>query len=171
MHPFEKEKLGKPPYRVTGVEVKVGPIRQVQPNGLVLEIGAPGQPMGCCQYCSTGIKYCYWIESADGNTFYTGSECVLKAAKEGRDNALKQQVNRMLTAEKNEKADQRIEAAQQAIVEDQELRDRLEAVEVNGHFKQSQLQQINWFMKNAGRAGKLKMARIIEKYQKGVDHA
>ena len=168
MHPFEKEGLGKPPFKVTGMEVKVGPIRNLDGS----ETGAPGQHMGCCQYCGTGIKYCYWILSADGNRFYTGSECVRKAADEGKAYALKRELNRLLTAEKNEKADQRIEAAQNAIAEDQELRDSLKAVEVNGHFKQSQLAQIEWYMKNAGRAGKLKMARIVEKYQKGeANHA
>ncbi len=79
VHVFEAAGLGKAPYRFTGVETKVGPIDMG--NGVTC--GAPGQPMGCCQYCSTGILYCFWLESADGKKFYVGSDCILKSGDAG----------------------------------------------------------------------------------------
>lgn len=79
VHPFEKAGLGKAPFRCVGVETKVGPI--VTPDGTT--IGSPGQPMGSCQYCGTGISDCFWIVSADNKRFYVGCDCVRKTADEG----------------------------------------------------------------------------------------
>jgi len=78
IHPWEVAGLGKYPYRVLGVEVRVGPIHL--PNGMM--VGAPGQPMGTCDYCGQGIKDCYKILSADGKRFEVGCDCVRRAYAE-----------------------------------------------------------------------------------------
>jgi hypothetical protein len=39
-------------------------------------VGAPGQPMGTCAYCGTGIADCRLILSSDGKRFIVGNECV-----------------------------------------------------------------------------------------------
>jgi hypothetical protein len=82
MHPFEKAGLGMAPFRCLGAEHRVGPIRTTLPDGIVMEVGSPGQPMGTCAYCGTGIANCYIIRSADGKTFIVGSDCVAKTYKE-----------------------------------------------------------------------------------------
>ena len=63
-HKFERANLGAAPFRFIGMEQKV----IVHPEYT--------QPAGTCNYCGTGIRYCYWIESADGKRFYVGSDCV-----------------------------------------------------------------------------------------------
>ncbi len=72
IHQFEAAGLGKAPYTPIGVKDEV--IRY--PDGTV-------QPAGACQYCSTGIRYCFYLRSADGKVFYVGSECILKSGDAG----------------------------------------------------------------------------------------
>lgn len=79
LHRFEAAGLGKAPFRCVGVERRVGPINL----GNGLEVGAPGQPMGCCDYCGQGIAECYAIVSADGREFIVGCDCVSKTGDAG----------------------------------------------------------------------------------------
>jgi hypothetical protein len=74
-HPWEVAGLGNYPYRVVGVETRVGPIHM--PDGTM--VGAPGQPMGICDYCGQGIKECFKIRAADGKRFEVGCDCVRRA--------------------------------------------------------------------------------------------
>jgi hypothetical protein len=77
-HPWEVAGLGNYPYRVVGIEVRVGPIHM--PDGTM--VGGPGQPMGICDYCGQGIKDCYKILAADGKRFEVGGDCVRRACDE-----------------------------------------------------------------------------------------
>src|SRR5690606_10356456 len=84
MHPFEKAGLGKAPFKYVGVEIKSGPLRFTNPDGTETQVGAPGQPMGCCKYCYQGIKECHIVRSADGKVFEVGCDCIQKLASENR---------------------------------------------------------------------------------------
>jgi hypothetical protein len=79
IHAFEAAGLGKAPYRFNGVSVRVGPMPL--PDGSM--VGAPGQPVGTCKFCGTGIKYCFDLTSADGKDFYVGCECIKKSGDRG----------------------------------------------------------------------------------------
>lgn len=79
LHVFEKAGLGKAPFRCVGMERKVGPI--TLRDGLT--VGAPGQPMGTCDFCGTGIADCFQIVSADGRSFVVGCDCVAKTSDSG----------------------------------------------------------------------------------------
>lgn len=79
LHVFTRSGNGLPPFRCVGVMQKIGPIRM--PDGT--EIGSPGQPMGCCDHCGTGIADCYMIVSGDGKRFLVGSSCVERAGDAG----------------------------------------------------------------------------------------
>jgi hypothetical protein len=79
IHPWTLAGLGAAPFRFLGVEHKVGPIRSVDPvSGVETLIGSPGQPMGACQYCGTGIAYLCHVQSADGRRSVVGTDCVEK---------------------------------------------------------------------------------------------
>lgn len=80
IHPFEAAGLGQAPFRYVGCFEDRGPHRS-EVNGVECWVGAPGQPMGTCQYCGQGIAICCRIESADGKSFIVGSDCVLKTTK------------------------------------------------------------------------------------------
>ena len=83
VHPYEAAGLGKAPFFVVGVEERRGPITIRTSDGIETQVGAPGQPMGSCQFCGTGIAECWSIRSADGKQFIVGCECVRKVAAKG----------------------------------------------------------------------------------------
>lgn len=122
IHKFENAGLGKAPYTFLGIEVKVGPI--VTPDGGT--IGAPGQPMGTCQFCFTGIRDCYYLRSADGREFYVGCDCIKKAGDKG----LLRYVKAEEARKRREKAEKKRQAAWQHRMEiRRQLRDLIEANE------------------------------------------
>lgn len=88
IHPFEAAGLGLAPFKLIGFDRKVGPIKMEDGT----EVGAPGQPMGTCDYCGTGIADCYRIKSSDLKTFIVGCDCVLKLGRS--DNRLVGEVKR-----------------------------------------------------------------------------
>ena len=79
MHVFTRSNLGSAPFRCVGVFQQVGPI--VLSDGT--QVGSPGQAMGVCAHCGTGIADCYQIKSADGKVFVVGSSCVEKTGDAG----------------------------------------------------------------------------------------
>ena len=79
VHPFEEMGLGKAPFKWLRMYADVGPHKWVdKKTGISYESGAPGQPMGSCDYCGTGIMYVNVIRSADGKKSNIGSDCVRK---------------------------------------------------------------------------------------------
>jgi hypothetical protein len=83
IHPFERAGLGRAPFRLVGVHSDVGPHKHTDPaTGLTVEVGSPGQPMGCCKYCFQGIANVYTVLSADGKRFTVGSDCAERIAPE-----------------------------------------------------------------------------------------
>lgn len=88
IHPFEAAGLGLAPFKLIGFDRKVGPIKMEDGT----EVGAPGQPMGTCDFCGTGIADCYRIKSSDLKTFVVGCDCVLKLGRS--DNRLVGEVKR-----------------------------------------------------------------------------
>lgn len=159
-HPFEKAGLGVGPFKVVRCERRVGPLRRTCPkSGLEIEIGAPGQPMGACEYCGTGIAQCWEIASSDGKRFIVGSECVKKTC----DGGLIQAVKRRETKDRKAREVARIQAVRD-MLNDPSARMILESVETtSGGRTQSLAQRAEWFMVHAGHAGKLRVAREVEK--------
>jgi hypothetical protein len=76
VHPWTAAGLGRAPFTFVGYHEARGPIRQTLPDGIVVEVGAPGQPMGVCDACGTGIAHCYRVCSADGQTSVVGCDCI-----------------------------------------------------------------------------------------------
>jgi hypothetical protein len=103
-HPFERSGLGIAPFKCIGVERRVGPIRTMIAPGITQEVGSPGQPMGTCDHCGTGIADCYIIVDANGKRFVVGSSCVVKTTKEAKDKGLgysHHQIVRAMREERN----------------------------------------------------------------------
>lgn len=67
-HPFEKRGLGLAPFTLAGMAEQ--------------RLEHTGQPAGTCDYCGTGIAYCFLIRSADGKKFVVGSDCVIKTYRD-----------------------------------------------------------------------------------------
>lgn len=69
LHPFEAAGLGKAPYRLLRVEVKVHTA-----GGTMA--GRVEQPAGTCDFCLNGIKNVYVLKAACGARFGVGCDCV-----------------------------------------------------------------------------------------------
>lgn len=109
VHKFEACGLGKAPFAFIGMEEKVHAIP-----------GGNSKPGGTCCYCSTGIKYCFWLESADGQKFYVGSECIKKSGDSGL----------MAKLSEHEKAERAAKAAKGRAAKAAKRQARLEAAAV-----------------------------------------
>lgn len=145
-HCFEKAGLGLAPFRCVGMHTEVGPRHLADGT----QVGAPGQPMGCCNYCGTGILYCFEIVAADGKAFIVGSDCVFKTGDAG----LTKVVDAKLKAIKDEATDARIRKAFDLFYSSDAIRAKL---------GDSTCRYIDFCQKHAGRSGALKCARMIEK--------
>ena len=112
-----------------------------------------GQPAGTCQYCGNGIAICCRIRSSDGKEFTVGSDCVNKTG----DSGMKSQVNRMKAKLNIEKQDAQILANMQWIENNKEVLSKIP------YGKYNLLESIEWFYKNAGRSGKIRIIREAKK--------
>ena len=108
-HRFELAGLGKAPFRFTG---------EVSERTYQACPGAPVQPGSSCDYCGTGIRYEFWVASADGKQFKVGCDCIHKTGDRGliqqislAERKLRDKKNAAAKARKTERAAARIEAA------------------------------------------------------------
>jgi len=162
-HPFEAAGLGVAPFRVVDVENRVGPIRYGN-----TVVGAPGQPMGACDYCGRGIAQCFMVKGSDGSLFTVGCDCVRKT----NDKRLVRAVNREKQAQKRRRQDERISAARELLETDGVLRLVFEKMECPNPASPAPnaLEWAEWMMRHAGYAGKMGVTRKIEKVAKGLGH-
>lgn len=109
VHKFEAAGLGKAPFTFVGFEIKRGPIKLADGS----EVGAPGQPMGTCCYCGTGIANCFNVRSSDGRAFYVGSDCIAKVGDAGLMKAVKRIVSDAAKARKREREAKAEDAAKE----------------------------------------------------------
>ena len=56
-----------------------------------------------CQYCSTSIRYKFFIRSADGKEFFVGSDCVMKTGDLGLISTVKQAKSQLEKAKREAK--------------------------------------------------------------------
>lgn len=161
LHKFEKAGLGKAPFRIMGHEEKRGPIDLG--NGLT--VGSPGQPMGTCDFCGTGIVDCFRIASSDGKTFIVGSVCVEKTGDKGLMKIVKSEISRKQTAQRHAREAEKI-IVLQAKLADPVIRESLSAVDHPLRWRQAQgdtlLDWAEWMMANSGNSGKMAVFRALK---------
>lgn len=178
MHPFEEAGLGLAPFRCVGVERRVGPIKY--PDGT--EVGAPGQPMGSCAYCGTGIADCYMIKSADGKRFVVGCDCVLKVERKDNVKSATTELERDVIRERRRLERDRRAAKRNAEWERDMIRVRAGIAILEGNagvreqltaqpspntdranrLGETRLDWAKWMMHNAGMVSRLAIARELE---------
>lgn len=173
IHKFEQAGLGKAPFRFVGVEERRGPIRELDKNGQPtgVEYGAPGQPMGTCDYCGQGIAICCTIVSADGKRFIVGSDCVAKTGDAGL-RTVKTAVNKLAREKTVARERQRIGDMRDRLTMDDELRAKLSAIPHPQDWRaekgETLLDSVEWMMERAGHSGRMKTVRCIERVEKGT---
>lgn len=174
IHPFEKAGLGKAPFKYRGIITRVCGADTTDPK-TGIQTGATGQAAGTCNYCGMGIKYCCQIESADGQRFEVGTDCVEKLNRDdNRDvSALVQTVARDRAA--IESANRRAAAANRKARENEnktatfaafnENRAKFEALpHPNAHFAaqgKTLADYYDWIGRYAGHTGQMAAVKAI----------
>ena len=176
IHPFEKAGLGNAPFKYVGTSYEVGPMKMA--DGITT-IGAPGQPMGTCDYCGQGIAYVCRVESADGKIFRVGMDCVNKLFRDDNKTPSQQaranaqdpvwreidRKRRQIQREQRHKREDRRIAEGSAKVEQcrQQLSEIPHTLSYWAEQGQTAWDQYEWAMKNAGRSGTLQaIARALK---------
>lgn len=169
MHPFEKSGCGVAPFRCIGSERRIGPITLMGANGepTGLTVGAPGQPMGTCDHCGTGIADCYTIRDGKGHQFIVGSSCVRQAysSEDGKtelDRQLAASFRRQLTKMNHARDDVKANKAWALFESNRAHFDALPHPHI-ARQNDSFSDYVLWMWAHSGRAGKIKVARMIEK--------
>lgn len=159
LHPFEASGLGKAPFRFVGAAEKRGPIKLA--DG-VTEIGAPGQPMGTCDYCGQGIAICCTIQDADGKTFEVGSDCVRKTSDDRLIEKFKTHPDiREINRERRHKLAMKKRDYLEELIEKHE-RKLAEISHPHGRKDETLLDCAKWYLLNAGDKGRRQMIKWIE---------
>jgi len=166
IHPFEKAGLGKAPFQFVGVSEKVYCAYQ----------GAPEQPAGTCDFCGNGIRYCYHIRSVDNRNFVVGCECVKRTDNECLTNlsdfdmAVREQkskLNHLRRAKQVAKEEAGIKVAfdlYPSVRNDMAKHPHPQA-KPGGWFEgKSLVCWADWMIQRAGHAGRLQVAKTIEKF-------
>lgn len=169
IHPWERAGLGIYPYKFVGYSKE---LYQACP-------GAPIQAGTSCDYCGTAIADVYSWRSADGRTFKVGSDCtargfIIPDAQTAAERALARdpEFQRMRRAERDAKRaatqarqDAKIDAAC-ALLADERVRAALASKPHPVKFRtdrgETLLDSLEWYMDNAGRAGKVRAAKMIQ---------
>lgn len=82
IHAFEQAGLGKAPFRYVGMEyqeISYGQAVVGHAGGVPITT----KPGGLCAYCGQYIVNMFGVESADGNRFHVGCECIRKTGDAG----------------------------------------------------------------------------------------
>lgn len=157
VHKFEESGLGLAPFRYVGFERKVGPIDL----GNGISCGAPGQPMGTCDYCGTGIGNLYHVVSADGKRFVVGSDCVDKVGDVGLRAAVSAHERDARKAKSAAKAKSDRESLS-AMLHDPETYDRLESLpHPLGRASSNLALWAVWMFEHSGAAGIARALKMI----------
>ena len=166
VHVFEKAGLGRAPFRCVGMERKVGPIKL----GDGTEIGAPGQPMGTCDFCGTGIADCFQIVSADGRAFVVGCDCVAKTGDGGLRKVVDAKVAELRRTRDRERRQAKaaaVSAELSALLQDENVRAALRALPHPQAWRaekgETRLDSCVWFRANAGDRGRADTLAYIKR--------
>lgn len=165
MHPFEKAGLGKAPFRCLGLEYQ-----EIRYGERVVNVGGvecTTKPGGTCALCGQYIVNMFRIESADGQRFHVGSDCVLKTCDKHDD--IVQQVNEELS--KKRKA-ARQTATQRKWHKVHETMSKIDDPAFAAHLRSlphpkidgmTLLDWVQWMSKYAGLSGMERVCKVIER--------
>lgn len=163
IHPFERAGLGKAPYRVTGSYESKYQAIPGDPN-------CPIQPGSSCDYCAAGIMLVVKVRSADGRDFKVGCDCAGRVYQECAATDLERDARRMRDAvnkikreHSHRRDDTRIEAACALFEAHRETFSDMWETPPPAKYARSWAEYIDWMLEHAGRTGRVKVARIIER--------
>lgn len=156
IHPFESRGLGKAPFRYVGIqhqEISYGQ-RVIGSAGGVPITTKPG---GTCAYCHAYIVNMFNVESADGQRFHVGCDCIRKV-----DGALAKLVDADVKKDKAAREAARIQQAKDALPHAELLKGQPHPIAYHAADGKSLWHYAGWLLQNGGKSGQLRAARMIE---------
>jgi hypothetical protein len=172
LHIFEEAGLGHAPYKFMGLYSLPSPlIAETNPDmyNLMLE-EIPHTTLGgagTCSYCGMPIMNLYIIQSLDKETFFVGSECVLKTGDKGLINLAKRAANEVVTDKRHSKESIAIEVLRSALNE-KEVQEYLDTLpHPKGWEGQTFMDYADWMFRHSGNAGKMKLLKELNKLLEG----
>jgi hypothetical protein len=166
VHPFEHAGLGKAPFRYVGVEVQdlcYGEAILNREEYTRTGISITTAPGGSCAYCGTYIRRMFNVESADGQRFHVGCECVNKTD----DQRLIRQVEaaaQKLDEAKREAKKESVRRALDTLLADERTREKLAALpHPRGLRDLTLLDYAEWMRDRAGDAGRARAMKLISR--------
>lgn len=156
IHPFEQRGLGQAPFRYVGIEAQEMSHGQ-RVLGSVGGCEVTTQPGGTCAYCGQYIVNMFNVESADGQRFHVGSDCIRKV-----DAALAAEIAPAIKQRKRDRDNARIAAAKAALPHAASLRSRPHPVPMLAEQGRTLADYCEWLFKHAGTSGSLRAAKIVE---------
>ncbi|MES2155445.1 MAG: hypothetical protein V4510_09955 [bacterium] len=160
LHAFEKSGLGRAPFKFIGCEERRGPMLLGVKNGVEMWAGAPGQPMGTCAHCGTGIAVCCTIESADGKRFIVGNVCVNKTGDKGLIKTTRKAIN-----QRNRERNHALAKARRLWITENLERAKpglTHRKHPNGFAEKNAYDWAVWMLKNAGDQGLMGVEKLIK---------
>lgn len=166
IHAFEQAGLGVAPFALIGVFEKRGPISLGHHGGCEVLVGAPGQPMGRCDFCGTAIAECYQIRSSDGKTFVVGCECVRKTDDAGLTRAVDREARRLRNEARHRREDAKCAELRDLIGRpdvQQALASQPHPIQYRAEQGETFLDSARWMMQHAGASGQLSTLRSVKR--------
>jgi hypothetical protein len=163
IHPFEAAGLGKAPFRYIGMENQALNAHGMRKIGETGGVEISTKPGGTCDYCGTYIVQMCNIVSADGNRFHVGCDCVGKVGDPELVRVVEQDAKKHRAALKANRDKARIAAATAKLPAVQgTLNAQPHPSEWGAKNGKTLLDYVRWMLENAGNAGKLRAAKMIE---------
>lgn len=163
VHVFELAGLGRAPFKLVDIVQKVGPLLISTEGGVEHWAGAPGQPMGVCRYCGTGILNCCVIQSADGKLFDVGTDCVYKVGDAGLVSRAKKILARRNTEARHAREEKRITWARENLPRVQAAwRQSPHPYAYMAQDGKTRWDWATWMLANGGTSAKMKVAKALE---------
>lgn len=156
IHPFEQRGLGKAPFRYVGVEFQEISYGQ-RVIGSVGGVAVTTKPGGTCAYCGQYIVNMFNVESADGERFHVGCDCIRKV-----DGKLAKLVDADVKKLKQQREDARIADARAALADAHGLRSQRHPIVWQANEGKTAWDYAAWLFQNAGKSGQLRAARMVE---------
>lgn len=161
VHAFERSGCGRAPFRLLGVEERRGPMTFIDKvTGQQYTSGSPGQPMGTCAHCGTGIAVCCTIQDADGKRFIVGNVCVNKTSDKGLVDQTRKAINARLAEARHTKAMARFAWIKENLERAKPALERLP--DPNGYKGRTAYDWATWMVKNAGDAGRKRVEKLMK---------
>jgi len=121
---------------------------------------------GSCEYCGTTIVWRFYLNGSDGKQFFVGSDCVLKSGDAGLIKVVEAEVKRRQNDARKVRETAKLSALT-AMLQSPDVSSKLSAMphptKYYATLGRTMMDYAQWMLKHSGTAGKLKLAKTIQK--------